>query len=87
MNRTLMNKEANRKMKVWCMDNEIIRCELCGCDNFLSFAHRQKRINYHTVEELSNPNEFLLLCVPCHQKIEYDKKETKRVFHILRDMV
>jgi len=87
MNRTEMNRKANLQMKDWCVEHEIMRCELCGADNFLSFAHRQKRINYHTVEELSNPREFVLLCVPCHQKIEYNKKETERVFLILRDVV
>ena len=79
-----MNKEANRRMKEWCMNNDVTRCEMCGADNFLSFAHRQKRRYYNSVEELSNPSEFLLLCVPCHQKIEYSKEKTEEAFKKLR---
>ena len=84
MNRTIMNREANKLMKKWCIEHETTRCELCGNDNFLSFAHRQKRVDYHSIEELSNPKEFLLLCVPCHQKIEYSREKTKEVFAKLR---
>lgn len=84
MNRTLLNKQANQKLKVWFENKEITRCELCGSDNWLSFAHRKKRRYYRTVEELSDPNEVLLLCIPCHSKIEYDVALTREVFKDLR---
>lgn len=79
-----MNQEANRRMKKWCIDNDVMRCELCGRVDFLSYAHRQKRRYYNSAEELSDPNEFLLLCIPCHQKIEYDKRLTEQAFKKLR---
>lgn len=51
----------------------IIRCELqledCTKDNFLGFAHRFKRKNIKTIEEL----EFCILsCTNCHNDIEYE---------------
>jgi len=84
MNRTKMNQEANRRMHQWCEENGVTRCELCGNDYFLSYAHRSKRRYYNSVKELSDPNEFLLLCVPCHQKIEYSKEKTEEAFKKLR---
>lgn len=64
----------------------ITRCEICGTDNFLSFAHRHKREWYNSDPKLLGEfNETLLLCVPCHQKIEYDKELTEETFNRLRN--
>ncbi len=82
--RTKMNKEANRIMKAWCESQGIVRCENCNGYWGMSFAHRQKRRFYLTVEELSDPKEFLLLCAKCHHDIEYDKHKTEAMFNDLR---
>lgn len=85
--RTKMNTEANRIMHKWCLDNGITRCENCNSDWGLSYAHRQKRRYYSTVEELSDPSQFLLLCLKCHNDIEYSKSDTARLFKDLRDEI
>jgi len=82
--RTKMNLEANKRMKQWCIDNDITRCENCNSDYYPTFAHRQKRRYYQTAAELSNPKEFLLLCLKCHELIEYDKELTEGMFICLR---
>lgn len=44
----------------------ITRCEMCGKDNMLSFAHRKKR-RFCDEDEL---HVCALLCNPCHDKLE-----------------
>lgn len=46
----------------------ITRCEVCGTDNYLSFAHRLKRRDITTDEELRT---VALLCITDHERIEY----------------
>lgn len=86
--RGLMNIEANKIMKKWCEDNDIVQCEICGgskCHNyFLTFCHRQKRRNYQTVEELSDPQQFILAGMECHQAVEYNRDELEKIFCELR---
>lgn len=80
-----INIDANRKLKELFADKGITRCELCGSDNYLSFAHRHKRIWYRGYPELlSDFNQVLLLCVPCHEKMEYNKDLTSKIFAGLR---
>ena len=79
-----MNKEANKRMKAWCESQGITRCENCNGQWGLSFAHKKKRRFYQTVEELSDPKEFILLCIKCHYEIEYDKHKTEAMFNDLR---
>lgn len=79
-----MNREANKRMKAWCESQGITRCEVCGGSWGMSFAHRKKRRFYLTVEELSDPSEFILTCARCHAELEYDKKKTSEVFKDLR---
>lgn len=82
---TDINKKANIRLKALFESKNITRCEICGSDNFLSFAHRKKRIEYRKHPELlSDFNEVILACVPCHQKIEYNKELTNQVFTRLR---
>lgn len=78
--RTKMNQKANNALKKLFEEKEICSCESCGSSFGLTFAHRKKRRHYKTVEELSDFNEVLLLCLKCHMKIEYDKKQTKELF-------
>ena len=87
MNKTQLNKQANILLKKYFYDNDITRCEMCGSDQWLTFAHRKKRRHYQTVEELSDPNEVLLLCICCHQRIEYNKELTRETFRKLRDEI
>ena len=80
---------ARKKLKVIYEDRGIRYCEarLPGCcvSNFLSFAHRQKRIEYYSKPELLGSfEETLLLCIHCHQKIENDKELTEKLFKQLR---
>lgn len=46
----------------------VTRCEVCGTDGFLGFAHRYKRRHITDDAEL---RVVALLCVTCHEKVEY----------------
>lgn len=79
------NVEANKILKEIFLEKGIVRCEVCGTDNFLSFAHRHKRDWYRSCPYLlSDYNQVLLLCVPCHATIEVSKEKTERLFETLR---
>jgi len=79
------NIDANKKLKEIFLEKGIVRCELCGTDNFLSFAHKHKRDWYRRYPELlSDYNQVLLLCIPCHEKIEVNRVETRALFIRLR---
>lgn len=76
---------ARRKLKKEYYAKNITTCELmlegCTATNYLSFAHRYKRRDprcEHTFEQT------ILACIPCHNKIEYDKELTEKMFGILR---
>ena len=84
MNRTVINRQANKKLKELYLSKDITRCEMCGGSWGLSFAHRKKRRFYQTLEDLSDFNETLLLCYTCHNRIEYDKQLTEDTFNKLR---
>ena len=73
------------KLKVEYEDRGITTCELrfegCWFDNALGFAHRYKRGDprcEHTFEGT------LLACNPCHDKIEYDRQLTEKMFKLRR---
>lgn len=87
--RTKINIEANKILKKIYQENGITSCELrlegCWGSNWLSFAHRKKRIEYYKCpEKLSDFNETILACVPCHMKIEGNKELTEYYFKKLR---
>ncbi len=87
--RQKINAAALRKLKKIYQDKEITTCEvrLEGCLNnwALGFAHRHKRRWYYGIEEqLSSFDETVLACSSCHDKIEYDKELTQKVFKRLR---
>lgn len=76
-----INIKANRKLKKLFENKNIIRCEVCGSTYMLSFAHRHKRLWYRSCPDLlSSFNQVLLLCIPCHEKIEYDREATESLF-------
>jgi hypothetical protein len=86
---TKINIEANRILKEKYQERGITSCELkfegCFKSNWLSFAHKHKRIYYcNKPELLSDFNETILACVPCHQKIEDNKLLTEKMFKCLR---
>lgn len=85
VNRTRINQKTNKQLKQLFLDKGITNCERCGNDNFLSFAHKHKRRWYYDKPELlADFNQVLLLCIPCHQQIEYNKELTKKWFNELR---
>lgn len=78
------------KLKLVYASHGITKCEYlsqdgrgCYSQNYLSFAHRNKRRNLEP-GDLGDINETLLLCLDHHQLIENDKDETDRLFSILR---
>lgn len=84
------NIEANRRIKEYGIANNIPnRCEmrLEGClrTMYLSIAHKHKRNWYNgDVEKLSDPKEWVLACIPCHDKQENNKELTEELFNKLR---
>ena len=81
-----MAKEATKKLAELFLEKGITRCEYpnCGSSWFITFAHRQKRRFYSTVEELSNFDQVLLLCYKHHNEIEYDRPKSEALFDKLR---
>lgn len=63
------------KLKVEFERKGITRCEMCGIGMFLGFAHRYKRRFITTEDEL---RICALLCVTCHEKIEYNGHENMK---------
>lgn len=84
-----INKASNRILVKLYVDKGVTTCEgrFPGCLNnqMLSFAHRHKRIYYRIQpKRLSDFKQTLLLCLNCHEKIEYDRELTEELFIRLR---
>lgn len=78
------------RLKIVYQSHNITSCEYvdvqghrCGLNNFLTFAHDDKRRNLST-EEIASFWNTLLLCLTHHQLIENDREETERLFRLLR---
>jgi len=85
MTKAYTNAKATRKCKEILIDKDITRCENCGSNFMLTIAHRKKRRHYNLEQEkLWDFNEFLLLCVKCHDDIEYSRDKTEEIFARLR---
>lgn len=91
----LRNIEAHKTLKWIYNDYGISRCELgkllkndeCTPNNFLGFAHKEKRIFYRVKDNiplLASFKHTVLACQSCHEIIETDKKKTSEVFAKLR---
>lgn len=80
MSRIEMNVEANKVLKGLFESKGITRCEDCGSATWLTFAHKRKRRHYRTITELSDFQEVLLLCQPCHEQIEKSPTLTMMLF-------
>lgn len=65
--RTKARAAARRELKPLFERAGITRCELCGRDNYLGFAHSKKSKDIITDADWL---EVALLCTPCHDKIE-----------------
>lgn len=79
-----IKKEFEEKGITYC---EVRFPDVCMNDNFLSFAHRHKRIWYDMREnkgKLGNFNQVILACTPCHDRLEVDKELAERLFIGLR---
>jgi hypothetical protein len=63
---------TRRRLKKQFERAGITQCEICNTGNYLSFAHRLKRRFITTQRELE---KVALLCVPCHEKIEFSGHE------------
>lgn len=76
---------ARAKLKKEYESKEITTCELrfngCVFNNFLSFAHRYKRNDPRCIHDF---NGTILACIPCHDRIEYNRELTEKVFKKLR---
>ncbi len=61
-----------------------IRMEGCLKDNFLGFAHVERRVNY-TEEELIKPDHVVLACRQCHYTVdnEMPKTESKKLLETI----
>jgi hypothetical protein len=85
-----INIKANRKLKILYSKLDLPPCEIkrSRCWNECQgFVHRHKRGWYKGKEELlSSLNQTLKGCNQCHSEIEYDKKETERLFLKLRGL-
>ena len=79
--RKLLKEEYFRKGITTCEVN------LPGCwnNNALSFAHLHKRSWYWSQPELLGAfSQTLLVCIPCHTKMEFNKNLTEELFSKLR---
>ena len=88
-NRTKEWIEARKKLVVLYKSKRITKCEVgfegCWKNNALGFAHRHKRSFYLDCPELLGSFEqTILACNPCHDRIEYDRDLTEKVFLKLR---
>jgi len=70
------------------VDKGITQCELrfkgCFVGFFLAFAHKKKRRDYSSLEELTEFNEVIVACQHCHNIIEHDRELTEKEFRRLR---
>lgn len=87
---TKRNIRANKILKEIFENRGIIECELklpgCWRNSALGFAHKEKRWKYiRWPEGLSDFNQVLLVCNPCHDIIEVDREKTLYFFRVLRD--
>lgn len=74
--------KCRNKLKPLFQEKGIISCELklAGClgDNFMGFAHKEKRVWYYSQPELlADFKQVVLACANCHQVLDNRSKTTK----------
>lgn len=95
MNRTQMNKEARNKIAEIAEEKCLDRCEFllvndvrCGSTFGVAPAHRYRRTHYSSAKELSDFNEWIVLCQPHHQEMDdrslTTEEEKEDIFKKLR---
>jgi hypothetical protein len=72
------NKTARKRIAEICEERGIERCEVCGGTFGVAPAHRDRRDHYRSWEELSDFNNWICLCQPCHEKLDNRAKTTKQ---------
>lgn len=85
--RTKMNVRARKRIAQICEEKNLTRCEakLSGClGPAHAPAHKRKRVNYQTWEELADFNEWIAMCSHCGKVSEYDRKLLSDLFVRLR---
>lgn len=90
MNRTAINKKANREIKKQ-LDETKMYCWNCHGETrvdtvWLTIAHRHKRRYYYDKpdELLWHSSQWIIVCITCHRLMEEDKKLTEEIFLKLR---
>ncbi len=84
------NIEANKEIADMWMELGVTACEVrlnenCQGMNLLTNMHRHKRVWYRSCpEKLHDYRHVVRACMYCHQKCEYDKLLTERIFLALR---
>lgn len=83
------NIEANRELRDFYYENETTTCELgfknCQVNWTLAFAHRHNRVWYRSRPELlSDINQTILACQPCHAQMDDTPGLRKKKFAELR---
>lgn len=87
-----MNIKANKLIREYLASNPIHHCEArldnCLGTMFLQVAHRKRRNEYKSVEELADPQEWICACQNCHQEMDRRTPEawqlTEELFNELR---
>lgn len=81
----IRNKVVKPLFEKKCITSCEIRFSGCLGGNFLTFAHRHKRVWYYSCPNfLGLFDQVILACQNCHQKIEHNREVTKSVFLALR---
>lgn len=63
-----------------------VRLEGCLGGMFLTIAHHEKRNWYRgDAELLSDKKHWVVACITCHEKMEFNKQLTEEVFKRLRN--
>ncbi|SRR5258708_32185312 len=72
--------DLKKKFQGWGITVCEIKLEGCVKDNFLGFAHTERR-QHLTPEDVKNPNKVVLACQPCHQTVDFEmgRKESKKL--------
>jgi phage terminase large subunit GpA-like protein len=74
--------DTRRKLKREFFKNGIVRCEMCGSSEMLSFAHRRKRRFITDEKELAT---VALLCLRHHDEIE--RKSHEEMYRIITEII
>jgi hypothetical protein len=72
------NKKSRKVIAQICEEKQIERCEVCGSTFGVAPAHKEKRDYYQSAEELADFQNWICLCVICHEKLDNRSKTTKK---------